>query len=317
MSETIVVPTDLSPTSSAGLKMAVALAEGHDVTIDLLHVVDMTTILPFPLPNAVDGDELRAAMTRQAEETLKTMTDEHPDVEIRRHIRIGLPWEEILAHVRSHRVDRIFMATHGRHGFARLLLGSTTERVLRGAPCPVWAVPVKPVSKKDPAPALVKAEPPSQILAAIDLSEQSIPVLQEAARLALRHDASLRLIHVVEIGEATLPMLSTEDPQPDFVERLHTGGEVAVRKLLEAHKADFVPEAWERIQQAPLEIALGDAPREIELAAERMDCDLLVLGRHGRRGFQRWVVGSVAERVIRRLPHSILVVPGPDAVQRD
>ena len=114
----ILVPVDAKPDCAAAVEFSRRTAEmlGDDkVNITLLHVGDN----PPPTPGLVEGERWR-------------ILTEH---------RQGNPVDEILSAADSHAADLIVMATAGHDGLFDALRGSTTEQVLRGAPCPLLAVP--------------------------------------------------------------------------------------------------------------------------------------------------------------------------------
>jgi nucleotide-binding universal stress UspA family protein len=130
----ILVPTDFSPPSEAALDYGRKLATHFDAALHLLHV----------------GENLflRAVVTdhRLLEElTMRRVQDRLTDADRRRGAvaiveRSDEPANEILRYAKSANIDLIVMGTHGRTGFARVVLGSVAEAVVRGAPCPVLTV---------------------------------------------------------------------------------------------------------------------------------------------------------------------------------
>jgi nucleotide-binding universal stress UspA family protein len=139
----ILVPTDFSKYSQAGLTYAAAFAEKFGAEMTLLHVVqdlavfipDMVTVAP-PLGPSVDqlSAAARTAFDRIIQENhLEKLT-------IHREVRQGTPFYEIIRFAREGDFDLIVMGTHGHTGLAHVLLGSVTEKVVRKAPCPVLTV---------------------------------------------------------------------------------------------------------------------------------------------------------------------------------
>jgi nucleotide-binding universal stress UspA family protein len=145
----------------------------------------------------------------------------------------------------------------------------------------------------------------SRILLAIDESPASERAVEHAAGLAKGLSATLRILHVVDMGWLTLG--------PELAVDVETGAETrraAGDKLLAS--------ALERVRAAGVEaeVKLGEtgAPMEwlateIDDEAKRWPADLVVMGTHGRRGVERLVLGSVAEGVARRSAVPVLLVP--------
>ena len=134
----ILVPTDFSDESLRAVDFAARLAEQTEGTLTLLHVVQ-------PLPGwqevtlAVDPKEI----ARQCDERLQALAGKRgidPRLIGRVIVRIGVPWDEITKAAQALKRDLIVIATHGYKGVKHMLLGSTAERVVRHAPCPVLVV---------------------------------------------------------------------------------------------------------------------------------------------------------------------------------
>lgn len=122
------------------MSYAISLASQFGATLTLLHVVE-----PFPTPDfayyplALDGDQvIRRAKERL--ERLAVKVDEDPKWIGRILVRIGVPYREIADVARKLKFDLIVISTHGYTGLAHVFMGSTAERVVRHAQCPVLVV---------------------------------------------------------------------------------------------------------------------------------------------------------------------------------
>ena len=140
--ETILTTTDFSDHARAGVLHAGELAERMESRLILAHVVDDR--LP-PLILAVSSEpteKILAAHRDRALHALAEYADRHlPGQEVETVVLPGIPHDAIVRFAAERSVDLIVMATHG-HGFVEhVLAGSTTERVLHHAPCPVLVVP--------------------------------------------------------------------------------------------------------------------------------------------------------------------------------
>ena len=137
--QTILVPTDFSAASRKALVHAAALARlgGGDVT--LVHVIEPP---PYPQFGYAHIPLKEAKLKRSARERLEALRQELADVGVKCAfvIRTGSAFHEITEQAREQQADVIVIATHGRGALAHLLLGSTAERVVRHAPCPVLVV---------------------------------------------------------------------------------------------------------------------------------------------------------------------------------
>jgi universal stress protein A len=138
--KSILVPLDFSETSKKALVYAVRMAEQFGATLTLLNVVEPIATPDFAYhPLMLETDRIKeAARTRLAALARKLNL---PDKLIERTVvRYGSPFAEITGAARSLKVDLIIMTTHGHTGLKHVFLGSTAERVVRHAPCPVLTV---------------------------------------------------------------------------------------------------------------------------------------------------------------------------------
>ena len=188
--------------------------------------------------------------------------------------------------------DLIVMSTHGRSGFSRWLMGSVTERVLRGAPCPVLAVRGGAGFER--------------ILITLDGSRLSESALEPGLALA-------RLLG----SQVTLLMVERPDEmEPDLFDYLN----ISPAGLMDQARDEIDDQTVSYLQRAADSCAerLG---RKVEIATVRgavapaildyielEEIDLTVMATHGRTGLRRWVYGSVTEKVLRQAKCAMLVV---------
>ena len=139
----ILVPVDFSEGSVAALRCAAGLAQRTGASLTLLHVVD-SLIAPMEDLNYtyVDSKALRAAVEKRANEKLSQLARKEidPTAHASPLVRRGTTWEEIIETARRGGADLIVIGSHGYSGLKRVLLGSTAEKVVRHAGCPVLVV---------------------------------------------------------------------------------------------------------------------------------------------------------------------------------
>lgn len=138
----ILVPTDLGPMSDAALDYAIALAKPFGATIRLVHVFEPPT-LDLPEGMITGTADATGRILKSAEATLEAAIEVRrgAGVTITSSVREGKAWRQIIAAARELDDGVIVMATHGRKGLERALLGSVAEKVIRMAPCPVLTIP--------------------------------------------------------------------------------------------------------------------------------------------------------------------------------
>jgi nucleotide-binding universal stress UspA family protein len=211
-------------------------------------------------------------------------------------IASGPAAEAILARVADENVDLIAMSTHGRSGVTRWVLGSVAHKVLHATHCPTLLVRPAPLS-----PGATKAPPISKILVPLDGSEHSLAVLPFVEDLARALDASLVLLHVVS-PPATYVGVGFVLTGDFLNQQLDWAGQFLAR---------IVKEEQGRGLRASQVVVVGLGAGEIVQAAHGEEADLIALSTHGRSGLARWVMGSVADGVVRQTKLPCLVVRPP------
>ncbi len=127
----ILCPVDFDANSIAALGFACELAQERKAALEVLHVV------PIPLgpEAAIPFDKLETRARTRLERLARQKVP--PKLRYAVHIRTGDPASEVILVAEQLGVDLIVMATHGRRGLSRFVLGSVAETVVREAPCPV------------------------------------------------------------------------------------------------------------------------------------------------------------------------------------
>lgn len=295
----ILVPTDFSDASRAALELAVRVAGPLSARITVLHAATSPTwVSPSTALQLAEGKAsitVEALAKRDAGDRLGPFVEsvDAGDVEVRTHFLFDDPLDGILRE--AHGADLIVMGTHGRRGLDRLLLGSLAEKVVRSADRPVITQP--------PAP----SGPPEHIrrvLVPVDFSNGSRAALELAAHFRDHFGAKIDLLHVVQhvpaVEGAELLVVpfegDTKEPFEEFARRR------AAREM-----TVFLSETPGH-EQAEVRVELGDPGRTVVRVAEDGGYDLIAMGTHGRSGFRRFVMGSVAERVVRESRCPVLTV---------
>lgn len=291
MFEKIMVPVDFSEHSKLAFGHARMLASAFTSELELVHVVEQVVYSHPSFWSAEPGlaDELHQQSIRSAEAVVEELARAHegelgPGVKSR-VVSGSLPGA-LADHAAEAGVDLIVLSTHGRTGFARWLMGSVSERLLRVAPCSVL---------------VVRGAPPSaslrRVLVALDLSEHSRRALEVAARIAERLGASLEALHVWAV-----PFYADEGTgRAGLLDRMRE----TARAELDAFIDGAALPAGLSIERS---VVSGSPSAAISEHVASRQPELLVLGTHGHGGVKRMVLGSVAEASARYASCATLIV---------
>lgn len=148
-----------------------------------------------------------------------------------------------------------------------------------------------------------------RLLVPVDFSDSSLRALRYAAGLAMKFRASLTVLHVVPADYGWLGI--GQEALREYDEILQSQAADRLRALAGSH----IPQG----ASADLEVRLGRPAEEIVAAAAELKSDLILLSTHGHTGLDRYLIGSVADRVARLAPCPVLLMragrPSPDRKQ--
>jgi len=137
MLKTILAPTDFSDLSANGVRYACQLARDVGAALIIFNVVALDE------SNAVNKREIEQHKKRLEEFVAEKVADAGVGLKVRQMVDAGQPFGAIVDCAEKEGVDLIVMSSHGRSGLSRMLIGSVTDKILRGASCPVLVVPAK------------------------------------------------------------------------------------------------------------------------------------------------------------------------------
>jgi len=294
----ILVPLDGSATAEAVLPYAEALAAGFKTSVELMSVIDigaMTTHLAADkvrhLDTIIATEETHSAT--YLENVAKIFSRFPTECRIVR----GHPAETILETTSKDRDTLIAMATHGRSGATRWLLGSVAEKVLRGTTNPLFLVRA----------AAAKASPHriiNSIVVPLDGSSLAERILPTVSNWAQALDVEVTLIRAFEWP--TSAYYGRDNYLPDDDELQEETRKEAADYLKE--KADYlIGEGVRTVSTLTIE---GPAADEIISYAQTAPRAVIAMSTHGRSGVRRWILGSVTEKVVRHGDDPVLVVRG-------
>jgi nucleotide-binding universal stress UspA family protein len=292
MYDAVLVPTDGSSEAEYAARYAVSLAETTGATVHVLSVVDESL---YPRASVLSDDlvqeSLEAAREAAGEAVDRVAEMVEQGTNVVTEVRQGIPAESIRAYAADHGVDLVVMGTHGRTGLQRYFIGSVAEEVVRTAD-----VPVLTVRRDTEEPAATDI---SRVLVPTDGSDESMAAVDHAVDVAATYDATLHALYVVD----QRALASYYDAGPmigDLIDNLTSVGENATEAVRER--------ARERDVTVETTVLQGIPPAAIDEYAGEHDIDLVVMGTHGRTGVERYLLGSVTERVVRTSAVPVLTV---------
>jgi nucleotide-binding universal stress UspA family protein len=284
MFRTILVPLDGSPFAEHALPWALSLARRAGAKLDLVrsHVL---YALREPAAAWVPYDPVMEDESVQEDQLYLNATSHWlasvSPVAVNTAVVPGLDADGILERARSEGADLIVMVTHGRGPVGRALLGSMADQVVRRS-----AVPVLLVGPDEAVPGLLPEPAIEGLLVPLDGSALAEQVLGPAANLARLLDVGCTLLRVVEAHD--VPAAADEADAREYVDRI----------------AGRLREEGVRVQT---QVRVARHAAEAILKEAQTLSGVIALATHGRGGVRRMLVGSVADKVIRRASCPVLV----------
>jgi nucleotide-binding universal stress UspA family protein len=142
--KTILFPTDFSNGARAALDHALSLAKDYQARLILLYVIQDISIAEWYIPSSLSVTDLIEDMQKSAWKEMDKWEAEIAATvkNVEKLVVRGVPFVEIIRTAKDKDADLIVIGTHGRTGIDHMLFGSTAEKVVRKAPCPVLTVRV-------------------------------------------------------------------------------------------------------------------------------------------------------------------------------
>jgi nucleotide-binding universal stress UspA family protein len=294
---TILVATDFSAPADIALGWAETIARAQGAKIELVHALSLPVVATEMMASTTELlDAVEQADRSRLAETVARVREGGCTIES--HLAFGPASVVILDAAAKSAPDLIVLGTRGLTGLRHFLLGSTTERVVRGSEVPVLSVHPENREAKE----LIRT-----ILVPTDFSEDADLATAAALHLlSCEADARLILLHVY-----SLPVEYTAyGPIPLSHAYLEEAGEEAARLIEE--KAAALRQNGLHVEAV---VRQGYPPDVIAAEAERHGADLIAMGTHGRSGVSHLLVGSVAERVVQTAGRPVLTVRRPAALR--
>lgn len=292
----ILVPLDGSKTAENVVPLARSFARGLQIPVELLGVIDLAEMARHGPPS--QASMIRSIVddaTRRFDDYLERVAKNFLVGKVQCTVRQGNAAEAIIEVAGAEKQTLIAMATHGRSGLDRWLIGSVAEKVLRGASNPTLVVRAK--REKNPGWEMATLK---RVIVPLDGSELSERILPHVEALAKHLDLEVTLLGVYG---GRLPAKASDGfhSMDAFIASLRN--ETAI--YLAAKTEEMKQKGLNKVSFAAKQGL--EADEIIATARETLDT-LIAMCTHGRTGVQRWMLGSVTETVVRHSDDPVLVV---------
>ena len=284
------MPIDFSPASLYPIRWAKFIAQRTKASIHFVSVHDFAYPMATALTPPVIGSE--AEICNHLHRDLQAVATSQKVLQASFHIRAGRPFDEICRVAGEIEADLIVLATHGRTGWERALMGSTAEKIVRHAPCPVFVARQTKAGRKH----AIKLR---KIVVPVDFSDCSAQGLRYAIRFALWFGAQISLLNAVQLHHDLPPVV------------IYSASKLGrwAREIAAAHMAELVSQTNFGAVKFETAIKMGSPAQKVCRYARKAGADLILTASHGRTGLRRILIGSTAEQIIRYAKSPVLVVP--------
>ncbi len=301
---TILIPHDGSALADTALPYAAAFTRATGLPLELLRVLEELRPI-FDTEGReliwIDPEQPRAEVSSPEILGPTAAKLSEQGITVKTVVRVGDPRNEILAEADSLDRPLILLASHGRGGLSRLVMGSVANRVMQLSTHPVMLVRSQ-ASEHQPDQVSIK-----RIAVPLDGSKLSEKALPYATDLAESLGARLHLVRVAETYRDEVPETPTRIFTSPSYRAMLDQFEVLEREAQEYLEGmtthlgrDAITVTWE--------VLSGDPWRQLLRYAERDDPDLIVMTTHGRGGLARWFYGSVSDRLITSVTTPLLLI---------
>lgn len=279
----ILFATDFSERSDRALRRAVLLARDSKATIDIVHVIDNDRPRRIVDHEAADARDLLA-------ELCASLSDVEA-VAATASVLTADPFEGILAAIADNRPDMLVIGPHRRQILRDAFVGTTAERTIRRATCPVLMVNGPPVG------------PYRHIVVTTDLGASGGQAIRGFLSLGIGTDAQLSALHVFDAPALRLAVSDTlpTDSRQSYLDDAADEARRALARLLAQEDAPRM--------RPVVSNNSSTTAGEIHKVADRLDADLLVVSAQGKGALARAVLGSVTEQVLASASRDVLVLP--------
>lgn len=273
----ILVPTDFSELADAAIEVAYNIAKKGNAIVLLLNVIEAPSGSSFNVEGQIESVDFQDSiftieMIKKTKAQMAEILEDprYGDVEFHREIKIGNPYHGIKSIVNEHDVDMVVMGTSGSAGLAEILVGSTTEKVVRHAKCPVLSIHKKHDSFEY-----------KDLVFATSMDEDESDMI---GVLKMIQDLYGSTIHLVRVNT------------PNNFERDSTTFK-NLKSFAEKHGlGSYTANVFNDVTEE----------EGIIYFADHINADMIAMATHGRTGFAHLLSGSIAEDVVNHAERPVL-----------
>lgn len=293
----IVVPLDGSQLAEQVLPYARLLARALHARIELLRVFEPVSLSLVDPDHGLFLDRIVESLRIQGQDYLEKIaaTLRKEGLTVTLAVHEGSPAARIVEEGEKESGSLIAMSTHGRSGIARWVLGSTTNKVIHATVRPLVVV-----RSRDPQalPAEVKL---TTVIVPLDGSSHAEQVLPHVIGLAKALGAKVMPVRVTPTPAEYHPLGYPVGPFPDFFQKVDAEAGTYLGDIAQRLRG-------EGVASVEPELLHGDAAAQIVEVAQRTADSLVAMTSHGRSGVGRWLLGSIADRVVSYSGDPVLMV---------
>ena len=273
------------------------LARNLNIPVELLGIIDIATLgTQVSRGSARHLDTMVADSIGRSEAYLKKIATTFPKTSVKCTTENGRV-EEVIMNKASDKTTLVAMATHGRSGVDRFLLGSVAEKVLRAATSPILLVRSSEAANSDGEATF------NSVIVPLDGSELAETVLSGVVALARELGLEVILLRAYKIPNNLYA--SPDEYYRARYEEIKTELSKETNDYLEKKVAELKRFGIAKVSSVAAE---GLAADEIIALSRKLPGSLIAMCTHGRSGIGRWVLGSVTEAVARHSEHPVLVM---------
>lgn len=291
----ILMPTDFSENANQALRYGARMADLFDAELTLFHVISIYEEDPYDQKHKFpDLKAFNAKLEVSAMSKMETYAPHLENIKVQQATARSIsPADEVLKFARENDFDLIVMGTHGRSAITHFLLGSVAENVVRHATCPVITVSHEEDEMFD-YPEINK------IVVPLDFSEHSYAALPFVANFAKSFGAEVHFVHIVDqrihpayyvMGEQSILQIF-----PDIM------------KKSDAKLREFASDALPSNIKVATSVREGSPHSEIIKYANKEKAGLIMMATHGLSGLEKLLIGSTAEKVVRKASCPVFTV---------